>query len=83
MGYGIIPENNGKWACLEPCEHSICKAFRKDFIEDMSCKICDKPLKAGDKFYYCNPDDFPNCTKTDKVHMLCEIERIEKERKVK
>jgi hypothetical protein len=84
MGYGIIPDmTTGKWMCLEPCTHRDCKALREDFIENANCKICGKPLEADDKFYYCNPEDFPGCKKTDKVHFICEIERIENQRKVK
>jgi len=81
MGYGIVPDlTTGKYMCLEPCEHRDCAANRKDFIENANCKICGKPLLAGDKFYYCSSEDFPDCDKNDKVHYVCEIERIVKER---
>lgn len=75
MGYGIVPDlTDGKYMCLESCQHRDCAAMRKDFIDDANCKICGKPLKAGDKFYYQEQG------KTDKVHMICEIERVEKAR---
>lgn len=76
MGYGVVPDlTTGKWMCLEPCKHTDCAANRRDFIENANCKICGKPLKAGDYFYYVEHG------KTDKVHRLCEMERIEKEAK--
>lgn len=75
MGYLIVPDlTTGEYMCLEPCEHRDCEANRKDFIENPNCKICGKPLKAGDKFFY------EEQGKTDKVHFLCEIERNEKQR---
>ncbi len=75
MGYGIIPDlTTGKYMCLEPCEHRDCKAMREDFIEHNLCGICGKPLEVGDKFYYVEQG------KNDKVHFVCELERVEKER---
>jgi len=72
MGYGIVPDlTTGKWMCLEPCNHRDCAAHRRDFIENANCKICGKPLVAGDKFYYVEHGEH------DKVHFLCEIDRIE------
>ena len=68
MGYGIIPDlTTGKYMCLEPCNHTDCAANRKDFIENNLCKICNKPLLAGDKFYYTEQG------KNDKVHFACEV----------
>ena len=78
MGYAIIPDlTTGTYMCLKPCQHTDCKSVKADFIDNANCIICGKPLIAGDKFYYVEHG------KQDKVHMLCEIERIEKERKDK
>lgn len=72
MGYCIAPDlTDGKYMCLEPCNHKDCAAIRKDFVDNANCIICGKPIKAGDKFYYLEQG------KTDKVHFLCELERIE------
>jgi hypothetical protein len=71
MGYLIVPDlATGKWMCLEPCKHTDCAANRRDFINNANCKICGKPLLAGDYFYYVEQG------KTDKVHRLCEMEHI-------
>ncbi len=73
MGYAIVPNiKNEVVVCQKPCEHRDCAAIRKDFIDNMTCKICGKPLEIGDKFYYCQQGN------QDKVHMICEIERSER-----
>ncbi|MCK9369887.1 hypothetical protein M0R04_08285 [Candidatus Dojkabacteria bacterium] len=78
MGYLIVPDlTTGKYMCLEDCAHKDCMSIKRDFIGNPNCKICGKPLKVGDKFYYVEQG------KNDKVHFVCEIEQIEKERKVK
>ena len=75
MGYGIIPDlTTDKWMCLEPCQHKDCAAMKADFVDNANCLICNQPLLAGDKFYYTEHG------KNSKVHFVCELERIEKER---
>lgn len=71
MGYLIAPDlTTGKYMCLEPCEHTDCAAHRRDFIEDANCRICGKPIQAGDKFYY------EGVGVTAKVHFACELARV-------
>lgn len=70
MGYAIAPKVGEPLCCETPCNHKDCAAMRADFIDNANCKICGKPIEHGDKFYYIEQG------KTDKVHFICEIERL-------
>ncbi len=68
MGYGVVPDlTTGKYMCLEPCQHTDCAAYRRDFIEDADCQICGEVIQAGDAFYYVDHG------RTPKVHHACEM----------
>lgn len=70
MGYCIAPDmKQEKLVCQSPCKHSDCMAIREDFITHANCRICGKPIKAGDAFFY-----EPERGKYTKVHRLCFME---------
>lgn len=72
MGYGIIPDiNKESVLCQQPCKHADCAAMREDFIINNKCRICGKPLKIGDSFYYESEHG-----KYAKSHRLCVMESI-------
>lgn len=71
MGYLIRPKVGEPWCCEKPCNHKDCAAMRHDFIENGNCIICGNPIEDGEQFYYKEQG------KVDKVHFICEIERLE------
>jgi len=68
MGYCITPDmTSERVVCQKPCTHKDCAAMRRDFLDNAVCKICGKPIKSGEAFFYQEQG------KTDKVHFICSI----------
>jgi DNA-directed RNA polymerase subunit RPC12/RpoP len=51
MGYAIMIDlTDGKWVCLEPCEHIDC-AENRDFVKNNKCITCKERVLPNEAYY--------------------------------
>lgn len=60
--------------CLEPCEHSDCKANRADAGKE--CRYCGLPIGYETMYYADGPE---GARFSQLVHQLCELKAIKHE----